>query len=145
MIMNREIKFRGFCEHKNKWLFGCAITNEKNVVVGIKDKGEIGIFNVIPKSVGQFTGLRDKNGNEIYEGDVVNMPSMVEGEDGMLCIVEWYEGGYCFAIFDMYDEEGAPFSWLKDANKKCNSEVVGNIFDDAEEIKNMRLNKPQQL
>ena len=120
----REIKFRGLDLEKNVFTYGDLIHNgvdaySRIFVLGIKQDGEYP-FEIKPETAGQFTGLKDKNGKEIYEGDI-------------LCW-EKYQGTKHHSVWIVEFDPFKPYkTWL------CSGEedaiVIGNIYENPELIK----------
>lgn len=79
--------------------------------------------DVIPETVGQFTGLFDKNGKKIFEGDIISGL-------GNTYVCRWDEGNVEFTVFDGNESFGLAY-----AAYPC-MEVVGNIHDNPELLKN---------
>lgn len=68
--MKREIKFRGLRTDGKGWVYGSFIHNSIDCPCIIDYDAEQ--YEIIPKTIGQFTGLKDKNGKDIYQGDKFN-------------------------------------------------------------------------
>lgn len=87
----RQIKFRGKQIHGNEWLYGYYFAYESagngkvyhSIVPEKYSSKPSDYFHVIPETIGQFTGLTDKNGKEIYHKDRVNHENYGEG------VIEW--------------------------------------------------------
>lgn len=119
----RTIKFRAKDIASNKWLYGDILHSEKGVC--IFEQGGTRGEQVQPETIGQFTSLKDKNGGEIYEGDIIS----ILGEKEYL-EVRFVRGVFAFLWNGDLDDEfptGSPtHEW---------AEVVGNIHDNPEMIK----------
>lgn len=139
----RDIKFRGQCLD-GKWVYGMlahAMVKMGNVDIGYYISNSVGCpfaYEVRPETVGQYTGLRDKNGKEIWEGDIF------KDDRGVVRSVFRVPGG--LAIEDDpvsfgYDHRAPvyPYSPIADPQNaswlaQC-CEVIGNIHDNPELLK----------
>lgn len=133
--MNREILFRGKLEYNGKWIYGdllqyengdVAIFGEKLSSFGCECTEMSKRDRVIPDTIGQYTGLKDKNGNKIFEGDIVRLG-----------------GGFHYFTFNIEYGSFVAASIKGDIGIRlfqrtitnCGYAIIGNIHDNPELIK----------
>lgn len=85
-------------------------------------------ITVDKSTVGQYTGLHDNNGREIYEGDIVKMHIVVLSPDDKVGLVE-YTPEYGYSLL-MHGRRARQNDWANDEG--ANYEVIGNIFENPE-------------
>lgn len=128
----REILFRGKCKGNGVWVEGfyaCFNKKESRIYTGYAETDCEDYypewFTVVPETVGQHTGLKDRNGVYIFEGDIVNI--IRAEENGK---VEWRENDAAFVVVGDCLEA----SFLENLYGR-DVEVIGNIHNNPELLK----------
>lgn len=144
----REILFRGKRLDNGEWIYGGYFkhNNRQKCVIGDSDKPEdfddlifvsgfadwnmprpLNYAKVDPNTVGQFTGVCDKNGKKIFEGDIVKL-------EDRLCVITWLAGNAQFDLtfLKFYGDIRIVNFKGVDMRDLYGYEVIGNIYDNPE-------------
>ena len=121
----REVIFRGKRIDNGEWVYG-DLRQYSEKSKGIFDYATKHTIQVTPETIGQYTGLTDKNGTKIFEGDIVRvcLPNGCQ----FIEKVRFANGGFLPYIIDYSDS----FFWGGE-----NTEVIGNIHDNPELLKEL--------
>ena len=124
--MKREILFRGV-NFQKEWVYGDLIhsyANDDIAIVYYREGSKTPTFDAIfPESFGQYTGLTDKNGVKIFEGDIISL-----GDPNIKYLTMWRNAGFAAKQIGASSYIGLTY-WASDI------EVLGNVIDNPELIK----------
>ena len=130
----REILFRGKAKYNGEWIIsGNVFFGEKRKYMYFPNPNNDPVEKafvcreVIPETVGQYTGLTDKNGKKIFEGDII------QGEN-LILPVEYCGSSFCYiqndTVYPIDDGEVGIYELLQ-----SDYELIGNIYDNPELLK----------
>lgn len=145
--MNREIIYRGKRCSDGKWVYGFYVESKTSWMGHKPHKSWIvsdaisngGFFNILGRyavkddSVGQFTGMKDKHGKKVFEGDIVEVYDFTSVYASKYRgVVKMYRSSWCVEYEDsIFDMIAHPKLFFDDfADRK--TEVIGNIHDNPE-------------
>ena len=134
----REILFRGKRKDNGEWVQGDLLLDQdleqaqivwfdyKSTEDGVERDGDGAI--VIPETVGQYIGLYDKNSKKIFEGDIIKgKVHEMNGYRVRRGVVEYHGVGFIMNL--------DPNSWYDQKNISFDCEIIGNIYDNPELLK----------
>ena len=122
----REIIFRGLKEDNEGWVEGFYNFIEPDYLIYHYDESEkrFVLTPILPKTIGQFTGSYDANGNKIFEHDIIKK---VVNDEELIGVVEYADAAFGVRFAD---GEGQFLCFFENC---C--EIIGNIHDNPELIK----------
>lgn len=129
----RKIRFRGKRLYREEWIYGLLEEYPKNIYV-IADYYKEQCFPVEENTIGQFTGMKDKNDNDIYEGDILSL-DLDDIEIECKGVVKYRDRTSEYVLEKINNHKGCcrrvfELGWV--INQDFNIEIIGNIYDNKE-------------
>ena len=138
----REILFRGKRANNGEWVEGDLLQikyyNKPIIECKIMPQAPVSsAYPVLPETVGQFTGLTDKNGKKIFEGDIVKCTDTINDFE-FNAVVEFgnpngeYNWGYQLKFISGEESNFDILCWVDMKETGAYIEIIGNIYDNPE-------------
>lgn len=145
---NREILFKGKRKDNGEWVEGALLQADDASYIATSFLCEnpdtpltVAAYEVDPDTICQYTGLMDKNGEKIWEGDILRgyeYPYMCDGKENYYAEVTYFENCPAFCIYTFKNPKSnvrgiseGNTDFMTDWNSEA-WEVIGNIFDNPE-------------
>ena len=129
--MEREILFRGFDNVENEWVYGDLIHLSNGYAIRKLEDGIMTFTRVDRNSIGQYTGVKDSNGNKMFEGDIIKVKYFNVPD----CKDE-YENGVIEYSKDIFIILTKNFGHnLIGTRENETRSIIGNVFENPELIK----------
>ena len=127
--MNREFLFRGKSILTGLFIEGNLVIdrNRETFIIWFNHKQKECWTSIYPYSVGQYTGRTDKNGNKIFEGDIVIIGNSLKA------VVIWFNGSFRFQ--DELSSKATSLDEMGVVMRNYDVQVIGNIHDNPELMK----------
>ena len=119
----REFLFRGKRTDNGEWITDSETYIRDGDGIWLSDEN-LNVVTVIPETVGQYTGLIDKNGMKIFEGDILTIEN-----EGVYAAIKYNESNAAFYVEDEDHEDYLGEAWETDVV------IIGNIHDNPELLK----------
>jgi uncharacterized phage protein (TIGR01671 family) len=127
----RDIKFRAKDIETGQWLYGWIFGDKAKSIVEM-DKNYPNNYGVEayytsvvePETVGQYTGLKDKNGKKVFEGDIIEC-----GDGKVPTLIEWHDESHSFLAYNLKRKE---YHRLDKYFLRYIGEIIGNIHENPE-------------
>lgn len=116
----REILFRGKRVYNGEWIYGSYVAGIKKSFIAIEQ-----VYEIIPETIGQYTGLKDKKGNKIFEGDILGC--------GDKAVEIYFDKEYCQFRARKTTGFNSPIDYY--CGYPIKFEIIGNIYDNPELLK----------
>ena len=121
----RTIKFRGKSILTDEWFYGDLVhsADKKRTAILVNDKDSYDECEVVPETIGQFTGLYDCEGKEIFEGDILDF-------NGLKVEVRFVRGVFALLVNGNLDDE-----LCGDCRTDLFAKVIGNVYENPDILK----------